>query len=58
MRRLFRRKTSRADNVFTVTTKDSIRVTDCAFTFNKTKMSQRRVICAIMRRIIKKKTGF
>jgi len=57
LRSLVRRKTSRVDGIFNVTTKDNymLRVSACAFTTTRIKTSQEREIRAIMRRIIEEK---
>ncbi|MBS7624275.1 MAG: 30S ribosomal protein S3ae [Candidatus Bathyarchaeia archaeon] len=57
LRSLIRRKTTKVDGIFDVTTKDGykIRVAACAFTTTRIKTSQEREIRAIMKKIIEEK---
>ncbi|UCE28688.1 MAG: 30S ribosomal protein S3ae [Candidatus Bathyarchaeota archaeon] len=57
LRSLVRRRTTRVDGIFNVTTKDSyqMRLAVCAFTLSRIKTSQERVIRSIVRRIIEGK---
>jgi len=57
LRSLVRRKTSRVDGIFDVTTKDNyrLRIAACAFTTTRIKTSQEREIRAIMKKIIQEK---
>lgn len=57
LRSLVRRKTTRVDGIFDVTTKDGykLRVAACAFTTTRIKTSQEREIRAIMRKIVEEK---
>ncbi|MBS7606992.1 30S ribosomal protein S3ae [Candidatus Bathyarchaeota archaeon] len=57
LRSLVRRKTTKVDGIFDVTTKDGykLRVASCAFTTTRIKTSQEREIRAIMRKIIEEK---
>ncbi|MBS7639947.1 MAG: 30S ribosomal protein S3ae [Candidatus Bathyarchaeia archaeon] len=57
LRSLVRRKTTKVDGIFDITTKDGyrLRVAACAFTTTRIKTSQEREIRAIMRRIIEEK---
>lgn len=57
LRSLVRRRTTRIDGIFNVTTKDNykLRVFCCAFTLSRIKTSQERAIRAVMKRIIEEK---
>ena len=57
LRSLVRRRTTKVDGLFSVTTKDghAVRVAVSAFTLSRIKTSQEKVIRAIMNRIIKEK---
>lgn len=57
LRSLVRRKTTKVDGIFDVTTKDGykLRVASCAFTTTRIKTSQEREIRTIMRKIIEEK---
>jgi small subunit ribosomal protein S3Ae len=59
LRSLVRRKTTRIDGIFNVTTKDGykLRVAACAFTLARVKTSQEKEIRAIMRRMIDEKAN-
>lgn len=59
LRSLVRRRTTKVDGLFSVTTKDGItlRVGVCAFTLSRIKTSQEKVIRAIMSKIIKEKAS-
>jgi len=59
LRSLVRRRTSRIDGIFTVTTKDGyeLRVSAVAFTLNRIKTSQEKAIRAVMKKIIEEKAG-
>ena len=59
LRSLVRRRTTRIDGVFNVTTKDNygLRVFACAFTLIRIKTSQEREIRAIMKEVIEEKAG-
>jgi len=57
LRSLVRRRTTRVDGIFTITTKDGyrLRVSACAFTPHRIKTSQERAIRAAMKEVIEKK---
>ncbi len=57
LRSLVRRRTTKVDGIFDVTTKDNykLRVAACAFTITRIKTSQERAIRAIMKKIIEEK---
>lgn len=57
LRSLVRRRTTRVDGIFTVTTKDGFQLglAACAFTLTRIKSSQEKSIGAIMKRIIHEK---
>jgi len=59
LRSLVRRRTSRIDGVYTVSTKDgyTLRVSAVAFTLHRIKTSQQKAIRAIMKRIIEEKAS-
>ncbi len=59
LRSLVRRRTTRVDGIFTITTKDGyrLRVSACAFTPHRIKTSQERAIRAAMREVIEKKAN-
>jgi small subunit ribosomal protein S3Ae len=59
LRSLVRRRTTKVDGLFGVTTKDglTLRVAVSAFTLSRIKTSQERVVRAIMSRIMKEKAG-
>lgn len=57
LRSLVRRRTTKVDGIFDVTTKDNykLRIAACAFTLTRIKTSQERAIRAIMKKIIEEK---
>ena len=57
LRSLVRRRTTRVDGIFTITTKDGyrLRVSACAFTPHRIKTSQERGIRAAMKNVIEQK---
>jgi len=57
LRSLVRRRTTRVDGIFNVTTKDGykLRVSVCAFTLVRIKTSQEKAIREVMERIVKEK---
>jgi len=59
LRSLVRRRTTKVDGVFDVTTKDGykLQVAVCAFTLSRIRTSQEQAIRAIMRKIIKEKAS-
>jgi len=59
LRSLVRRRTTRVDGIFTVTTKDGyqIGVAACAFTLTRVKTSQEKSIRAVMKRVIQEKAA-
>jgi len=59
LRSLVRRRTTRIDGIFNVTTKDNykLRVSACAFTLTRIKTSQERAIRAIMKEVIERKAN-
>ncbi len=59
LRSLVRRKTTRVDGIFNITTKDNykLRVFACAFTLSRIKTSQERAIRAIMKKVIEEKAN-
>ena len=59
LRSLVRRRTTRVDGLFNVTTKDGhkVRVAVCAFTLSRIKTSQEQVIRTIMRKIMGEKAS-
>lgn len=59
LRSLVRRRTTRVDGIFSVTTKDGyqLRLAVCAFTLSRVKTSQEGAIRSIMRKIIEEKAG-
>ncbi|MEM3731500.1 MAG: 30S ribosomal protein S3ae [Candidatus Bathyarchaeia archaeon] len=59
LRSLVRRRTTKVEGLFTVTTKDgyTLRVAACAFTLSRIKTSQEKDIRAIMEKIIKEKAS-
>ncbi|MCK4424380.1 30S ribosomal protein S3ae [Candidatus Bathyarchaeota archaeon] len=59
LRSLVRRRTTRVDGLFNVTTKDGykMRVAVCAFTLSRIKTSQEQAIRVIMKRIVKEKAS-
>ncbi|MCD6445775.1 30S ribosomal protein S3ae [Candidatus Bathyarchaeota archaeon] len=59
LRSLVRRRTTKVDGIFNVTTKDGfkLRVSICAFTLSRIKTSQEAAIRSIMRKIIKEKAS-
>ncbi len=59
LRSLVRRRTTKVEGIFDVTTKDGykLRVAVCAFTLSRIKTTQEQAIRAIMRRIVKEKAS-
>jgi len=59
LRSLVRRRTTRVDGIFNITTKDGykIRVSVCAFTLTRVKTSQEEEIRAIVKRILEEKAN-
>lgn len=59
LRSLVRRRTTKVDGIFDVTTKDGykLQVAVCAFTLSRIRTSQEQAIRAIMRKIIKEKAS-
>ncbi len=59
LRSLVRRRTTRVDGLFNVTTKDGykMRVAVCAFTLSRIKTSQEQAIRIIMKKIVKEKAS-
>lgn len=59
LRSLVRRRTTKVDGIFDVTTKDGykLQVAICAFTLSRIKTAQEHVIRATMEKIIKEKTS-
>jgi small subunit ribosomal protein S3Ae len=59
LRSLVRRRTTKVDGLFSVTTKDghTVRVAVSAFTLSRIKTSQEKIVRAIMNRIIKEKAA-
>jgi len=57
LRSLVRRRTTRVDGVFNVTTRDNytLRVSACAFTLGRIKTSQEKAIRAVMRKTVEEK---
>jgi small subunit ribosomal protein S3Ae len=57
LRSLVRRRTTRVDGIFNVTTKDGyrLRLAVCALTLSRIKTSQERAIRALMKRIVEEK---
>ena len=57
LRSLVRRRTTRVDGIFNVTTKDNykLRVSACAFTLNRIKTSQQTTIREIMKSVVEEK---
>ncbi len=57
LRSLVRRRTTKIEGLFDVTTKDgySLRITVCAFTLSRARTSQENAVRAIMDRIVKEK---
>ncbi len=59
LRSVVRRRTTRVDGIFNVTTKDNyrMRVSACAFTLTRIKTSQEKAIRSLMKKIIEEKAG-
>jgi len=59
LRSLIRRRTTRVDGIFNVTTKDGyrLRLAVCALTLSRIKTSQERAIRAVMKRIVEEKAA-
>lgn len=59
LRSLVRRRTTKVEGLFDVTTKDGykLRVALCAFTLSRIKTSQEQIIRKIMRKIVKEKSS-
>ncbi|MEM3672995.1 MAG: 30S ribosomal protein S3ae [Candidatus Bathyarchaeia archaeon] len=59
LRSLVRRRTTKVDGIFQITTKDGykLQVAVCAFTLSRIRTSQEKVIRAIMEKIIKEKAS-
>lgn len=59
LRSLVRRRTTRIDGIFNVTTKDShkLRVSACAFSLTRIKTSQEKAIRGVMKKIIEQKAS-
>lgn len=59
LRSLVRRRTTRVDGIFNVTTKDGyrLRLAVCALTLSRIKTSQEMTIRAVMKRIVEEKAG-
>ena len=59
LRSLVRRRTTRVDGIFNVTTKDGykLRVSVCAFTLSRIKTSQEEAIRKIMQKIVEEKAS-
>jgi len=59
LRSLVRRRTTRIDGIFNVTTKDNykLRISACAFTLTRIKTSQERAIRAVMKEVIERKAS-
>ena len=59
LRSLVRRRTTRVDGIFNVTTKDGYRLRSavCALTLGRIKTSQEKAIRTIMKRIVEEKAG-
>jgi len=59
LRSLVRRRTTRVDGIFNITTKDGykLRVSVCAFTLTRVKTSQEEEIRTVMKRIIEEKAS-
>ena len=59
LRSLIRRRTTRVDGIFNITTKDGyqLRVAVCALTLRRIKTSQEIAIRAVMKRIVTEKAG-
>ena len=59
LRSLVRRRTTKVEGIFDVTTKDGykLRVAVCAFTLSRIKTTQEQAIRAIMRKIVKEKAS-
>ncbi|RJS80359.1 30S ribosomal protein S3ae [Candidatus Bathyarchaeota archaeon] len=59
LRSLVRRRTTRIDGIFTITTKDGyrLRVSACAFTPHRIKTSQEKGIRAVMKEVIERKAN-
>jgi small subunit ribosomal protein S3Ae len=59
LRSLVRRRTTRVDGIFNVTTKDgyTLRISICAFTLTRIKTSQEHEIRKVMQRIVEQKAG-
>jgi small subunit ribosomal protein S3Ae len=59
LRSLVRRRTTRVDGIFSVTTKDgyTLRISICAFTLTRIKTSQEHEIRKIMQRIVEQKAS-
>ena len=59
LRSLIRRRTTRVDGIFNITTKDGyrLRLAVCALTLSRIKTSQEKVIRAVMKRIVEEKAG-
>lgn len=59
LRSLIRRRTTRVDGIFNITTKDGyqLRLAVCALTLSRIKTSQERTIRAIMKRMVEEKAG-
>jgi len=59
LRSLVRRRTTRVDGIFSVTTKDgyALRVSVCAFTLSRIKTSQEETIRKIMQKVIEEKAS-
>jgi len=59
LRSLVRRRTTRIDGIFTITTKDGyrLRVSACAFTPHRIKTSQEKAIRAVMKEVIERKAN-
>jgi small subunit ribosomal protein S3Ae len=59
LRSLVRRRTTRVDGIFNVTTKDGyrLRLAVCALTLSRIKTSQEKAIRAVIKRIVEEKAG-
>jgi len=59
LRSLVRRRTTRTDGIFNITTKDNykVRVSACAFSLSRVKTSQEKAIRTAMRKVIQEKAS-
>ena len=59
LRSLVRRRTTRIDGIFSVTTRDNfkLRASACAFTLSRIKTSQEKAVRTVMKRIIEEKAS-